>query len=56
MNLPDGFDPDPTEWLETSFALANDKPPVPVRINGRPIDRSAHYKAPGKGGKRRRKR
>ena len=21
MNLPDGFDPDPTEWLETSFAF-----------------------------------
>jgi hypothetical protein len=20
MNLPDGFDPDPTKWLETSFA------------------------------------
>jgi hypothetical protein len=21
MNLPDGFDPDPTSWLETSFAF-----------------------------------
>ena len=21
MNLPDGFDPDPTKWLETSFAF-----------------------------------
>jgi hypothetical protein len=37
-------------------AAANDKPPAPVRINGRPIDRSAHYMDPGKGGKGRRKR
>jgi hypothetical protein len=35
---------------------ANDKPPVPIRINGRPIDRSAHYKAASKGSKGRRKR
>ncbi|OBF65922.1 hypothetical protein A5753_01115 [Mycobacterium sp. 852002-51971_SCH5477799-a] len=35
---------------------ASGKPAAPVRINGRPIDRSAHYKASGKGGRRSRRR
>lgn len=37
-------------------ATVNGKPPAPVRINGRPIDRSAHYKAPSRGGNGTRRR
>lgn len=38
-----------------TVAVANGQPTAPVRINGRPIDRSAHYKAHGKGRKGRRR-
>lgn len=40
----------------STAATANGKAPTPVRINGRPINRSAHYKAPSKGGNGRRTR
>lgn len=34
----------------------DDGPHRPAWINGRPVDRSAHYKAPGNGGRQRRRR
>ena len=42
---------DPPVNTATATA-ANDKPPAPARINGRPTDRSTHDKDPGKGGKK----
>lgn len=51
-----GIEPaDPGGHTATATA-DNRKPAAPVRINGRPIDRSAHYKAHGKGRKGGRKR
>ena len=47
-----GIEPaDPPANTATATA-ASDKPPAPVRINGRPTDRSTHDKDPGKGGKK----
>jgi putative DNA primase/helicase len=48
---------EPADPGDTATATAADgKPAAPIRINGRPIDRSAHYKASGKGGRRSRRR
>jgi putative DNA primase/helicase len=51
-----GVDPGDDRANLANRAVADDIPPPPVRVNGRPIDRSAHYKAPGTGGRRRRRR
>jgi putative DNA primase/helicase len=51
-----GIEPADPRGDTATASAANDKPAAPVRINGHPIDRSAHYKAPGKGSKGRRKR
>jgi putative DNA primase/helicase len=51
-----GIEPGDDRANLANITVADDKSPAPVRINGRPVDRSAHYKAPGRGGKRRRNR
>jgi putative DNA primase/helicase len=51
-----GVDPGDDRENLANITVAEDKPPAPVRINGRPIDRSAHYKASGSSGKGRRRR
>jgi len=51
-----GVDPGDDRTTMANITVAEDKSPAPVRINGRPVDRSAHYKAPGKSGKKRRNR
>lgn len=51
-----GVEPAEPRTSRATAIAANEKPPAPLRINGRPIDRSAHYKAAIKGRKGRRKR
>lgn len=50
------LDPPALQAAPATTSAAIGKPTTATRINGRPLDRSAHYKASGKGGKGRRKR
>jgi len=51
-----GIEPGNPRTATRTATAADGKPPAPVRINGRPIDRSAHYKAATSGRKRKRTR